>query len=199
MQVGSLSANRNLIVGAIIFIELALAVGYYIQYYKPAVDNLVMLNATVEKKSRDVREIENTKRMLGDKQKEIERLKTDIARLERYFPEEVFIPRVLVLLENLAQATHLKIDSIKPGMQGVASKPGMPSAAGTAAQRPATTPSAAATPRQPPGSPRLSHRLPVQQRRGPARERAHPPLSLIRQENIKPSMWTLMSSAHSRI
>jgi Tfp pilus assembly protein PilO len=143
MQVGSLSANRNLLIGLAIFLELAAAIAYFMYYYNPTQVKLKELNSIVEKKSREVREIEMTKRLLSEKRKEIERLRADIARLERYFPEEVFIPRVLVLLENLAQATHLKIDSITPGVIGAA-KPGTAAApATTAAARPAATPAVA--------------------------------------------------------
>ena len=141
-----MSQNRNLLIGLAIFIEIAAAVAYFMYYYQPTQIELKTLQATVEKKSREVREIEMTKRLLAEKRNEISRLKADIARLERYFPEEVFIPRVLVLLENLAQATHLRIENIKPGMLGAARAGAAPAAAPTAAPaaaaaaRPATTP-----------------------------------------------------------
>ncbi len=124
MEVGSLSANRNLLIILLIILELAAGVVYFIYHYQPTQMELKELNAIVERKKREVREIEMTKRLLSEKRKEIERLKADIARLERFFPEEVFVPRVLVLLENLAEATHLKIQTIKPGLHGVGARPG---------------------------------------------------------------------------
>jgi len=135
MEVGSLSANRNLIIFLIIILELVGGGYYYMFPLKANQQKLKDLNVVVEKKSREVREVEMTKKLLAEKRKEIERLKTEIARLERFFPEEVFIPRVLVLLENLAEATHLSIGTIKPGTQAAAGRrPGTPP---SAVQKPA--------------------------------------------------------------
>ncbi len=122
MEIGSLSANRNLIIGFLCFVVLALAFAYGKFYYMPTQVKIQDLEKIVEKKERDVREIEMTRRLLSEKKQEIERLKVDIARLERFFPEEVFIPRVLVLIENLANATHLKVGSIKPAKGAKRSK-----------------------------------------------------------------------------
>ncbi len=129
MEIGSLSANRNLIIILIIIIELGLGGYYYWVPYRNNQAELKSLNEIVERKNKEVREIEMTKKMLAEKRKEIERLKADISRLERYFPEDVFIPRVLVLLENLAEATHLRIEGVKPGSVGAAAgRPSGPAA-----------------------------------------------------------------------
>lgn len=118
MEVGSLSGNRNLIVVLLILMEIGASVYYYLQVYQPLVINIENRKQVMEKKRKDVREIELTKQLLEETKQEIERLKTDIARLEKFFPEQVFIPRVLVLIENLAIATHVDLDSVRPGKAG---------------------------------------------------------------------------------
>lgn len=118
MEVGSLSGNRNLIVVICILLEIGAAVFYYFQAYQPLVVTIEDKKQIMEKKRKDVREIELTKQLLEETKQEIERLKTDIARLEKFFPEEVFIPRVLVLIENLSIATHVEIETIRPGKSG---------------------------------------------------------------------------------
>lgn len=118
MEVGSLSGNRNLIVILLILLQIGASVYYYLQVYQPIVIKIEDRKQVMEKKRKDVREIELTKQLLEETKQEIERLKTDIARLEKFFPEDVFIPRVLVLIENLAIATHVDLDTIRPGKGG---------------------------------------------------------------------------------
>jgi len=144
MQVGSLSENRNLLLVLWMIVALGLGVVFYIYYHQPAAVRVQELETIVEKKKREVREIEMTKRLLAEVRQEIERLKIDIARIEKFFPEEVFIPRVLVLIENLAEATHIRIESIKPEAGGRGGRP----AAGASSVAPRPAPSAAATEKQ---------------------------------------------------
>ncbi|HOX28857.1 MAG TPA: hypothetical protein PLQ76_06865 [bacterium] len=142
MQVGSLSGNKNLFVILAILLELGAGVLYYMYYYQPTQAKITELEQIVEKKSRDVREIEMTKRLLEESIQEIQRLKVEIARIERFFPEEVFVPRVLVLIENLATATHIKINSIEPAAAGSAAP--VPGAGAPVAAQPTTTAAPAA-------------------------------------------------------
>jgi len=114
MQVGSLSANRNLIIVLVILLELGAGVYYFFSVYQTMEQTKRQKEQTVETKKKEVREIELTKRLLAEERDIIGQLKADIARIEKFFPEEVFIPRVLVLIENLAMATHVEIDSIRP-------------------------------------------------------------------------------------
>lgn len=114
MEVGSISGNRNLLISLLLIAEIAGWTLYFIYHYQPNQARIQDLQKIVVQKNREVREIELTKRMLSEVRQEIERLKADISRLEKFFPEEVFVPRVLVLIENLADATHIKIESITP-------------------------------------------------------------------------------------
>ena len=116
-------------------------VAYFIYYYQPQQAVIAQKLQVIDKKKREVREIELTKRMLEETKEEIERLKSDIVRLEKFFPEEVFIPRVLVLVENLAMATHVEISFIRPSAAGAARRP-TAAPSGAAAPAPATTPAA---------------------------------------------------------
>ena len=118
MEVGSLSANRNLLVILSMIVWIAGGVAYFVYYYQPQQIILKEKVEVIERKKREVREIELTKRLLEETKEEIERLKSDIARLEKFFPEEVFVPRVLVLVENLAMATHVEISHIRPSSAG---------------------------------------------------------------------------------
>lgn len=104
-------------------IWIAGGVAYFVYYYQPQQLVLAEKVQIIEKKKREVREIELTKRMLEEAKEEIGRLKADIARLEKFFPEEVFIPRVLVLVENLAMATHVEIGYIRPSAVGRGRRP----------------------------------------------------------------------------
>jgi Tfp pilus assembly protein PilO len=149
MEVGSLSGNRNLLLALWIIVVLGLGGAFYMYYYQPTQKQVQELETIVEKKKREVREIEMTKRLLAEVNQEIERLKVDIARLEKFFPEEVFIPRVLVLIENLAEATHITIDSIKP-VSGASRSSSAPSSA-AAQPAPAAAPAAAAAAAAKPG------------------------------------------------
>lgn len=156
MQVGSLSGNRNLIVILLIIVEIGLGVYYYFTKYQEKVAEVEQKKLVVEQMKKDVREVELTKQLLEETRQEIEKLKTDIARLEKFFPEDVFVPRVLVLIENLAIATHVDIESIRPGREmepvrrGGTSGGATPApATGPVAGAPATTtpaPGAPATP-----------------------------------------------------
>ncbi len=141
MEVGSLSANRNLIIIVLLVLELACIPLFYFYKYVPMEDAIKEKEKIVEEKKRDVREIELTKRLLTETREEIVRLKADIARLEKFFPQEVFIPRVLVLIENLALATHVDINYIKPSSRR-APKPNANSKATAGARRAAPVPAA---------------------------------------------------------
>lgn len=133
MQVGSLPAYRNLIVIVLIVLELLGGGAYFYYVYQPTQDKIKEKQEIVQKKKREVREIELTRQLLAERKEEIERLKADIARIEKFFPEEVFVPRVLVLIENLALATHVEIENIRPSYQPTRRS----SAARSAAARPA--------------------------------------------------------------
>ena len=113
MQIGSIS--RNYIFGLILALELGFSVVFYFYYYVPKNAEIMELQAEVEKKKRDVREIEYTKRLLAETKLENERLKTEIEHLEKFFPEEMYIPTVLLQIEHLATATRLNITRIQPG------------------------------------------------------------------------------------
>lgn len=139
MEVGSISGNRNLLIALLLIAEIAGGTLYFIYHYQPNQARIQDLQKIVVQKNREVREIELTKRMLSEVRQEIERLKADISRLEKFFPEEVFVPRVLVLIENLADATHIKIESITP----TAGRRSPPAGAGVAEQpTPAAAPAA---------------------------------------------------------
>ncbi|MEW5945505.1 MAG: hypothetical protein AB1742_04845 [bacterium] len=112
MEVGRVS--RNQIFALLIIVEAALAVVYYMYYYVPQTARIVELKEEAQKKQRDVREIELTKKLLADTRLENERLKAEIEHLEKFFPEEMFVPTVLLQIEQLASATQLDITKIAP-------------------------------------------------------------------------------------
>lgn len=122
MQLGSI--NKTQIVILALILEIAAGVLFYFYFYVPKNNELKELLTVIEKKQRDKREIELTKRSLADTKREIEFLKAQIQRLEKFLPEEVHVPRVLVLIESLASATHLNINTIKPSASSAVAAPG---------------------------------------------------------------------------
>lgn len=141
LEFGSKTATRNAIVILVLLLEIGACVAFYFYKYVPMQAEIERKEEIVEEKKRDVREIEMTKRLLTETREEIERLKSDIARLEKFFPQEVFIPRVLVLIENLAMATHVDIQYLKPragGRAAAASQQSRASSNRRAAPAPAT-------------------------------------------------------------
>lgn len=154
MQLGSI--NKTQITIAAIILEIALSVVFYLYYYVPKTVELQELQVVIEKKQRDKREIELTKRNLAEAQRDIDNLKREIEHLEQYLPEKVHVPRVLVLIESLATATRLNILGIRPATAGAsAPMPGAPPVPGAA---PAVLPTAAApaAPGMPGAKPKLT-------------------------------------------
>lgn len=117
MEIGSLSANKNILIVFLILIEIGLGVAYYMYKYTPLKEDIVVKQKIRDDKKKQTREIELTKKLLRETKEEMERLKSEIARIEKFFPQEVFVPRVLVLVENLAIATHVNIKSVKPSSE----------------------------------------------------------------------------------
>jgi Tfp pilus assembly protein PilO len=140
MEIGSLSANRNLLIIIGLIVEIALGAVFYIYYYQPRQVRITELETIVAKKQKQVREIQVTQKLLEETKQEIARLKSEIVRIERFFPENVFVPRVLVLVENLAEATNMNVESLKPASKG--RKGGKSSVAREGASRPAPAASA---------------------------------------------------------
>jgi len=118
MEIGSLSANKNLLIIIGLIAEIALGAVFFIYYYQPRQARITELETIVAKKQKQVREIQVTQKLLEETKQEIARLKSEIVRIERFFPENVFIPRVLVLVENLAEATNMNVESLKPSTKG---------------------------------------------------------------------------------
>ncbi len=157
MQFGSLtsSANtKNAIVLLLLIVQLGAAGLFYFYKYTPIQTQIAEKQKTVSDLKKQVREVEATKKQLDETIIEIGRLKAEIKRIEKFFPENVFVPRLLVLIENLALATHVDIETIKPKTSGKSerAKPKTASAAKTPAATPtpkSTTPGAAPKPNNP--------------------------------------------------
>ncbi|MFH1537960.1 MAG: hypothetical protein ABIH66_03315 [bacterium] len=106
--------SKNLQIGLVIALEVALCVLFWFYYYTPKTAEIANLEAEVDRMRREKREIELTKKLLAETLKENERLRTEIEHLERFFPEELYIPTVLLQIEHLALATQLNIGKITP-------------------------------------------------------------------------------------
>ena len=132
MQIGAISRNHIFVL--LLILEIGLSVVFYLYYYVPKNAQITELQAEVEKKRRDVREIEFTKRELADTKMENERLKTEIEHLEKFFPEEMYISTVLLQIEHLATATRLDILRVQPGA-GAKAAPAATTTAKTAAAK----------------------------------------------------------------
>jgi Tfp pilus assembly protein PilO len=156
MQLGTI--NKTQITVAAIILEIAFCVLFYLYYYVPKTTELAELKIVIEKKQRDKREIELTKKNLAEAQRDIDNLKREIEHLEKYLPEKVYVPRVLVLIESLATATRLNILSIRPAAVGAARAPvpGAPVAGAAAPVAGTTTPGAPTTPGMPGEKPKMT-------------------------------------------
>lgn len=157
MQLGTI--NRTQIVGAVIILELALGALFYFYWYSPRQLELKTLEDTIEKKQRDKREIELTKKSLAETRHEISYLKAQIEYLEKAMPEEVFIPGVLMMIESLAAATHLNIVMIRPTPTVAKTTPGVPGAPGAAPGAVPTPAPAQPAAAGPPGAQQQKQRL----------------------------------------
>ncbi|MEW6201460.1 MAG: type 4a pilus biogenesis protein PilO [bacterium] len=113
MQIGQISRNHIFVL--LLILEIGLSVVFAMYYYVPKNAQITELQAEVEKKKRDVREIEFTKRELAETKVENERLEAEIEHLEKFFPEEMYISTVLLQIEHLATATRLDILRVQPG------------------------------------------------------------------------------------
>lgn len=131
--------SKNVQIILVIVLEAALCVLFYLYIYTPTTAEIAQLEAEVERMRRDKREIELTKKLLAETRKENERLRTEIEHLERFFPEELYIPTVLLQIEHLAMATQLTISKITPkgtavqrteSPQGAAAAPAVAAAPG---------------------------------------------------------------------
>lgn len=133
---------RNAIFALLIILEAAVCVLFYMYYYVPKNAELAQLEAEVYKKRQHKREIELTKKQLAKLQIENKLLEEQIMHLEKFLPEEYFVPTVLLQIEQLATATRLTVSKMTPKSKAASQaqqKTGQPTPA-TAPGAPAPTP-----------------------------------------------------------